>query len=121
MTHPFRRSRFFRHTLPDANISELGNIRSLHLGTPTIQSSMNIHNPSELVLSYSRAMMGWMLFADDVPQNILQIGLGGGSFARWLAEYLPEAKQICIEINPQVIKSPALRFACRPKVSSFKS
>ena len=103
MTHPFRRSRFFRHTLPDANISELGNIRSLHLGTPTIQSSMNIHNPSELVLSYSRAMMGWMLFADDVPQNILQIGLGGGSFARWIDSYLPHTKQTAIDINPQVI------------------
>ena len=57
MTHPFRRNRFFRNALPEANISELGNIRSLHLGTPTIQSSMNVDNPVELVLSYSRAMM----------------------------------------------------------------
>ena len=120
MTHPFRRSRFFRHTLPDANISELGNIRSLHLGTPTIQSSMNIHNPSELVLSYSRAMMGWMLFADDVPQNILQIGLGGGSFARWLAEYLPEAKQLCSELNPQVIKIARASFCLPPEGEQFQ-
>lgn len=103
MTHPFRRSRFFRNTLPEANVSEHGNIRSLHLGTPTIQSSMNVNNPSELVLSYSRAMMSWLLFADELPQHITQIGLGGGSFARWLHAYLPESKQIAIEINPQVI------------------
>ena len=120
MTHPFRRSRFFRNTLPEAHISELGNIRSLHLGTPTIQSSMNIHHPSELVLSYSRAMMSWMLFADDVPQTILQIGLGGGSFARYLAEHLPEAKQICIEINPQVIKIARASFCLPPENEQFQ-
>lgn len=104
MTHPFRRNRFFRNTLPEANISEHGNIRSLHLGTATIQSSMNINNPSELVLSYSRAMMSWLLFADTLPNHITQIGLGGGSFARWLHEKLPETQQIAIEINPQVIQ-----------------
>lgn len=103
MTHPFRQSRFFRHTLPDANVSELGNIRSLHLGTPTIQSSMNINNPTELVLSYSRAMMSWLLFTDELPRHITQIGLGGGSFARWLHDKLPESQQIAIEINPKVI------------------
>ena len=104
MTHPFRRNRFFRNTLPEANISELGNIRSLHLGTPTIQSSMNIHNPPELVLSYSRAMMAWLLFADELPKHITQIGLGGGSFARWLHHWLPESHQVAVEINPQVIQ-----------------
>ncbi len=103
MTHPFQRNRFFRNTLPEANVSEHGNIRSLHLGTPTIQSSMNIHNPPELVLSYSRAMMSWLLFAEELPRHITQIGLGGGSFARWLHDKLPETQQIAIEINPQVI------------------
>lgn len=110
MTHPFRRSRFFRHTLPDANVSELGNIRSLHLGTPTIQSSMNINNPTELVLSYSRAMMSWLLFAPELPHHITQIGLGGGSFARWLHAKLPESQQIAIEINPQVINIARTSF-----------
>lgn len=110
MTHPFRRNRFFRNTLPEANISEHGNIRSLHLGTPTIQSSMNIDNPSELVLSYSRVMMSWLLFVDDVPRHITQIGLGGGSFARWLHEYLPDTQQIAIEINPQVIQIARTSF-----------
>lgn len=111
MTHPFRRSRFFRNALPDANVSELGNIRSLHLGTTTIQSSMNIHNPPELVLSYSRAMMSWLLFVDDLPRHITQIGLGGGSFARWLHEYLPDTHQVAVEINPQVIQIARTSFA----------
>lgn len=120
MTHPFRRSRFFRHTLPEANVSEHGNIRSLHLGTPTIQSSMNILQPSELVLSYSRAMMSWLLFAETLPQHILQIGLGGGSFARWLHEKLPETKQTAIEINPQVIHIARTSFCLDFEGSHFQ-
>ena len=110
MTHPFRRNRFFRNALPEANVSELGNIRSLHLGTPTIQSSMNVDNPVELVLSYSRAMMSWLLFADELPQHITQIGLGGGSFARWLHHYLPDCRQTAVEINPQVIQIARASF-----------
>ena len=113
MTHPFRHSRFFRHTLPDANVSEMGNIRSLHLGTSTIQSSMNIHNPTELVLSYSRAMMSWLLFSEKLPEHIVQIGLGGGSFARWLADKLPQSRQVAVEINPQVINIARTSF-CLP-------
>lgn len=103
MPHPFQRSRFIRDTLPDAHVSEHGNIRSLHLGTPTIQSSMNIDNPSELVLSYSRAMMAWLLFTDEIPKHTLHIGLGGGSFVRWLDEHFETMRQTAIEINPQVI------------------
>lgn len=101
--HPYRRLRPARHELPEVGISESGNIRSLHLGTPTIQSSMNVDFPAELVLSYSRAMMAWLLFVDELPQHITQIGLGGGSFARWIDAYLPETRQTAVDINPQVI------------------
>lgn len=120
MTHPYRRSRFFRSALPEANISESGNIRSLHLGTTTIQSALNLKNPTELVLSYSRAMMGWLLFTDTVPQHILQIGLGGGSFARWLAHMLPQSRQTAVEINPQVIAIARSQFCLPPEDGRFE-
>ena len=100
--HPYRRLRAAQNTLPEVGISESGNIRSLHLGSDTIQSSMNLDDPAELVLSYSRAMMGWLLFADP-PAHITQIGLGGGSFARWTDAHLPDTRQSVVEINPQVI------------------
>ena len=83
-------------------ISEHGNIRSLHLGSETVQSSMNVDYPAELVLSYSRAMMAWLLFVENV-RHITQIGLGGGSFVRWIDAHLPEVAQTAVEINPQVI------------------
>lgn len=101
--HPYRRLRPAKSSFPEVGISEEGNIRSLHLGSDTIQSSMNLDHPSELVLSYSRAMMGWLLFAERLPQHITQIGLGGGSFARWIDTYLPDTRQTAVDINPQVI------------------
>ncbi|QEY23157.1 polyamine aminopropyltransferase [Neisseria animalis] len=101
--HPYRRLRTSKSHLPEVGISEEGNIRSLHLGSATIQSSMNLDHPAELVLSYSRAMMGWLLFTEQQPQHITQIGLGGGSFARWIDAYLPDTKQTAVDINPQVI------------------
>lgn len=101
--HPYRRLRPAKSGFPEVGISEEGNIRSLHLGSDTVQSSMNLDRPSELVLSYSRAMMGWLLFAERLPQHITQIGLGGGSFARWTDTYLPDTRQTAVDINPQVI------------------
>lgn len=103
MTHPYQRNRIMRNALPSAHVSEHGNIRSLHLGTPTIQSSMNMDNPSELVLSYSRAMMAWLLFCNQMPEKVLHIGLGGGSFVRYLDEHCPDMRQVAVEINPQVV------------------
>ena len=100
--HPYRRLRSARFALPEVGISEHGNIRSLHLGSETVQSSMNVDYPAELVLSYSRAMMAWLLFAENVC-HITQIGLGGGSFVRWIDAHLPEVAQTAVEINPQVI------------------
>ena len=100
--HPYRRLRSARFALPEVGISEHGNIRSLHLGSETVQSSMNVDYPAELVLSDSRAMMAWLLFAENV-RHITPIGLGGGSFVRWIDAHLPEVEQTAVEINPQVI------------------
>lgn len=108
MTHPHQRRRI-RRVLPEAGISESGNIRSLHLDSPTVQSSMNLDDPSELVLSYSRAMMAWLMFV-PTPRHITHIGLGGGSFARWIDAFLPDAAQTAVEINPQVIQIARMLF-----------
>ena len=100
--NPFRRIRPAQEQFPEVDISEEGNIRSLHLGSPTVQSSMDLDDPTRLVLSYSRFMMAWLLFGHEA-EHVVQIGLGGGSFARWLDCYLPDVRDTVIEINPQVI------------------
>ena len=84
------------------DVSEVRGIRSLHLGTAAIQSSMKVSAPFELDLEYSRCMMGFLLFHPP-PREILLIGLGGGSIAKWTHKYLPDAHTSAVEINPQVI------------------
>jgi spermidine synthase len=101
--HPFRRRvRSSVDAMPEVEISEADGIRSLHLGSETVQSSMSIDDPTDLVLSYSRAMMGFLLFNPE-PEHILQIGLGGGSLARFIDFYLRDTRSVAVDINPQVI------------------
>lgn len=107
--------RYRRPVLPEVDISQQGNILSLHLGSETVQSAMNLDNPADLVLSYSRAMMAWLLFAERLPQHITQIGLGGGSFARWIDAFLPDVRQSAVEINPQVVIAARMMFALPPE------
>jgi spermidine synthase len=83
-------------------ISEMDGVRSMYIDTNTIQSSMKVKAPYDLVLAYSRGMMGCLLFKDDI-QETLMIGLGGGSVAKYIWKFCPDIKQTVVEINPQVI------------------
>ena len=90
-------------------VTETGGIRSLHLGTVTIQSSMKVKAPYELELAYTRGMMGFLLFSDSV-KNVLTIGLGGGSVPKYIHQFCPEISQTIIEINPQIINIARSHF-----------
>ena len=94
---------------PDATVSEENGVLALHLATDTIQSAMNIDNPTELVLAYSRAMVAFCLF-HDAPKHITHIGLGGGSIARWINAHFPQTHQMAVEINPTVIHIARMMF-----------
>jgi spermidine synthase len=85
-----------------AYVSERFGVRTLHIGSDTVQSAMRIANPHDLELSYTRSMMGFMLF-NERPQRVLMIGLGGGSLAKYIYHRLPWASTRVIEINPQVV------------------
>jgi len=85
------------------DVSEMDGVRSLYLGSETIQSSMRIKAPFELELTYSRAMMLFLLFAKK-PVDVLMIGLGGGSVAKYVHHYLPEIRTRVVEINEQIIR-----------------
>lgn len=81
--------------------------QSLHFGVEATQSEMDTRHPERLHLSYTRLMMGFLLFV-PAPQAIAMVGLGGGSQAKFLHRQLPTARLDVVEINPQVI---ALRTA----------
>lgn len=67
-----------------------------------IQSCMRLEDPEDLVLDYTRTMMGALLF-NPTPAAILMIGLGGGSLVKYLHRHLPGADLTVVEISQGVI------------------
>ena len=83
-------------------ISEKFGVRSLHIGSDTIQSSMRIAKPFDLELAYTRSMMAFLLFQDR-PQRVLLVGLGGGSLAKFIRARMPWVIIEVVEVNPRVL------------------
>ena len=83
-------------------VTEVGNMRALHLGSVTIQSGMNVRDPFALELNYSRGIMCFLLFSSKI-NTVLTIGLGGASVTKYIYKYCPEIAQTVVEINAQVI------------------
>lgn len=83
-------------------ISERYGVRSLHIGSDTVQSSMRLARPNDLELSYTRSMMGFLLFVPQ-PDDVVMIGLGGGSLAKFVHQRLLDARVRVAEVNPQVV------------------
>lgn len=99
-------------------VSEKDGIRSLHLGSDTVQSSMKLDDPYELVLSYTRAMMAFLLFRPR-PEHVLMIGLGGGSLPKFVYNFLPAARTTVIESEPRVIAIARQYFHVPPNDERF--
>jgi spermidine synthase len=76
--------------------------RSLHFDLMSVQSEMRRDAPDELVLAYTRTMMGFLLFL-PTPQTIAMIGLGGGSLAKYCYAKIPHVPILVAEISPAVI------------------
>lgn len=79
-----------------------GDMRTLHFDERFIQSAMRISDPVSLLLSYTRAMMGFVLF-NPSPRHILMIGLGGGSLAKYCYRNFPEARITVLELDRDII------------------
>ena len=79
-----------------------GTTRSLHFSLSLIQSTMNLKDPYALALDYTQAMMGFLLFCQR-PRQILMLGLGGGSLAKFCYRHVGSAKITVVEIDPNVI------------------
>jgi spermidine synthase len=84
-------------------VSERFGVRSLHIGSDTVQSSMRLARPNDLELSYTRSMMAFLLFVPP-PAKVLMIGLGGGSLAKFVYHRLPDTRTTVVEVSPQVLR-----------------
>jgi spermidine synthase len=86
-----------------AYVSERFGVRTLHIGSDTVQSAMRIARPYDLELSYTRSMMAFLLFMPRRPRAALLIGLGGGSLAKFICRVLPAAHVKAVELSAQVV------------------
>jgi len=83
-------------------IEDCGPLRYLHFHLDNVQSVMRLDEPDALCLAYTRKMMAFLLFNSE-PRRILQLGLGGGSLAKYCYRYLPDAAITVLEIDPDVL------------------
>lgn len=83
-------------------LSEKFGVRTLHIGSDTVQSSMRLARPNDLEISYTRSMMAFLLFNPD-PRKVLMVGLGGGSLAKFIYHQLPRTRIVAVEVNPRVV------------------
>jgi len=90
-----------RHAI---DISEEDGVRCLHFGSDWVQGAMRVARPWSLHLEYTRDMMAGLLLRDTGrwPRNVLLIGLGAGSLAKFLYRNFPDCRITVVEINPQV-------------------
>jgi len=83
-------------------IQDCGPLRYLHFDLDNVQSVMRHDDPDALCLAYTRKMMTFLLYNDE-PRRVLQLGLGGGSLAKFCYRHLPGAQITVLEIDPDVL------------------
>ena len=100
-------------------VSERFGVRSLHIGSDTVQSAMRLARPNELELAYTRTMTAFLLFVPR-PVRVLMIGLGGGSLAKFVYHRLAEVRVQVVEVNPQVLAVARRSFNVPPDGPRFE-
>ncbi len=100
------------------DISEQAGVRYLHFGSEWVQGAMRIHRPWALELAYTREMMAGLLLRDGLaelgadgkphapaawPGEVLIIGLGAASLAKFVHRHCPQARITVVEIAPAVV------------------
>ena len=84
-------------------VSEKAGVRYLHFSAEWIQGAMRIRKPDALELAYTRDMMACLLLRDPPwPKEVLMVGLGAGSLAKFVYRQLPATRITVVEIDPQI-------------------
>lgn len=98
---------------PAIAVSDARGVRSLHIGGEAIQSAMRLNDPDALALDYTRCMMALLLFHPE-PREVLMIGLGGGSLAKFFHRRLRAARLRVVELDARVVAAARAHFALPP-------
>lgn len=76
------------------------------------QTCIDLESPDRMVFGYTRMMMS-ALFVKPDPENVLIIGLGGGTLSSALGQVLPDAVIDTVEIDPAVVQVASEHFGYR--------
>jgi spermidine synthase len=91
-----------QHGKAKPQVIRVGDRLVLSFDEVRVQSEMRLDAPDDLVLGYTRTMMGFLLYCPQ-PLRIAMIGLGGGSIPKYCYATLPDTDITVVEINPDVI------------------
>lgn len=84
--------------------------RTLHFGSTARQSTMFLSDPIALALSYTRCMLGGLLFASP-PRTALVLGLGGGSLPKFMLNNFDDCRVEVVEMRRSVAETARDYFA----------
>jgi spermidine synthase len=103
-----------REAGPQIAVSDERGVRYLHFGTVWVQGAMRLRRPWDIELDYLRHMMAWQLFVEPRGE-ILQIGLGAASLAKYAWKRLPQARVVVVEVEPAVVAVARQQFGLPPE------
>ncbi len=97
-------------------VRKVDNVRTLWFvrdsGEEVVESQVDLDNPHELLIDYTRYMFLSYLFRPR-PQKVLIVGLGGGAMVHFLRHYDPAVKIEVVEIDPVIVKVADKYFGVR--------
>ena len=76
---------------------------TMHFGTRARQTTMFLHDPRALALSYTHCMAMGLLFI-EAPRRVLILGLGGGALPKFLLHHFPNCQVDVVEKRPKVVE-----------------
>ena len=89
--------------------------RWVYTGEDSILSLMRLDAPADPVLPNHIAMLAAMLFADHLPQSVLNLGFGTGAFERFFSDRLPAADVVSLDSSPTMVEIARQYFASAPE------
>ncbi|MCG8621266.1 MAG: fused MFS/spermidine synthase, partial [Proteobacteria bacterium] len=69
-----------------------------------IQSEINRQQPQQLVMQNLQYLMGILLFMPE-PENILLLGVGGGSMVHFLRHHFPQSHITGVELDAKLLET----------------
>lgn len=69
-----------------------------------VQGGISLDKPDGLLFEYTRMSFISLAFLNDVPEDVLFVGLGAGSMPRYFIRYYPEVKTDVVEIDPDIVE-----------------